>query len=80
VKFDWNDSSGHVLIKLFDMQVIEATPLLGTLSPWKRSVARLLGMKPFYFRFNAAMDLSIDLPDIKSQLNGFSLYEIMLLH
>jgi hypothetical protein len=80
VKFEWNDSSGHVLIKLFDMQVIEATPLLGTLSPWKRSVARLLGMKPFYFRFNAAMYLSIDLPDIKSQLNGFSLYEIMLLH
>jgi len=79
VKFDWQDISGRVLIDLGDMQVIEATTLLGTLSPWKRWIARLLGMNPYYFRFNAGMHLSVDLPGVKTQLDGNALYEIMLL-
>jgi hypothetical protein len=79
VKFNWHDSSGQVLIDLSDMQIIEATSLLGTLSTWKRWGARLLGLNPYYFRFNAGMNLFIDLPGEKARMDGRALYEIMLL-
>jgi hypothetical protein len=49
-----------------------------TLPPAKRALARLLA-NPYYFRFNAELDLHIDLPGLRDRLHGSALYEIMLL-
>lgn len=39
---------------------------------------RLLA-NPYYFRFNAALELSLDLPGLQTVEKGRALYEIMLL-
>ncbi len=79
VRFDWHSGQGAVSIHLGGLQEIEATSLLGALPRWKQSLARLVGANPFYFRFNAAMQLSVDLPAVQTQQQGSALYEIMLL-
>jgi hypothetical protein len=63
---------------LREPDLIEAVSLLSILPPAKRWLARLF-TNPYYFRFNTALDLEIDLNDRRDSLQGPALYEIMML-
>jgi hypothetical protein len=76
---DWHLRSEHgtVRLSLRDPQTIEAASLLGALPAWKRILARLVA-NPYYFRFNARLELEVCLPDC-DKVQGPALYELMLL-
>jgi hypothetical protein len=58
--------------------VIEATSLLTQLPAWQRGMARLV-TNPYYFRFNASLELEINLKHFEAHEKGSALYELMLL-
>jgi predicted secreted hydrolase len=76
--FHWRGEEGTVHLALRRPQQIEATRLLTALPRWKQ---RLLGwlVNPYYFRFNAELELRIDLDDVQAVERGSALYEMMLL-
>ncbi len=76
--FHWETGEGCVHLALRQPEIIEAASLLGTLPPWKRAVARLLA-NPYYFRFRADLELSVELAGFQQTLNGPAIYELMLL-
>jgi len=78
VDFSWDGPSGRVKLELRDPNLIEATSLLLGLPRWQQVLARLVA-NPFYFRFNARLDLEIDLSGLHDTVQGPALYEIMLL-
>lgn len=59
-------------------KLIEAVSLLGAFPSFKRRLLRLFA-NPYYFRFNAEMELRIDLGKIQAVEHGRALYEIMML-
>jgi predicted secreted hydrolase len=77
--FDWGTEAGHVHLALRQPRIIEAASLLITLPFWKRLLARLL-VNPYYFRFDANLDLTIELEGSRSVEHGRVLYELMYLH
>jgi hypothetical protein len=78
VDFLWTSDNKSVHLALRDPQLIEATSLLGALPPFQRRFARLVA-NPYYFRFNARLELSIDLEGLRDTQHGTALYELMLL-
>lgn len=74
----WHMDEGSVHIALREPQVIEATSLLDLLPAWKRVLARLVA-NPYYFRFNARLELAVDLAGVRETMRGPALYELMLL-
>ena len=76
--FRWELDDKRVHITLRQPELIEANSLLNTLPTWKQ---KLLGLfvNPYYFRFNAEMDLKIDFGDIQAHKQGPVLYELMQL-
>lgn len=65
-------------MSLREPRLIEATSLLGALSPLKRRVTRLFA-NPYYFRFYAHLDLLINLDALTDHQQGTALYELMML-
>jgi predicted secreted hydrolase len=78
VDFVWERGPERVRLVLRGPELIEATSLLGALPPTKRALARLVA-NPYYFRFNARMELQIDLAGLQATVGGPALYELMLL-
>jgi len=78
VDFTWRKETDQVRLELRKQKLIEAVSLLGALPPAKRRLARLFA-NPYYFRFNAELDLKIDLEDLHDSIRGPALYEIMML-
>lgn len=78
VDFHWEKGADCVHLALRDPQLIEAASLLDLLPPFQRFVGRLFS-NPYYFRFNAALDLDIRMGDLEDRQSGRALYEIMLL-
>jgi len=76
--FHWELDGNRVHIALRQPEVIDATSLLEMLPFWKRKLLRLFA-NPYYFRFNAKMDLDVDFGDIQAHEQGSVLYELMLL-
>ena len=76
--FSWQTAAGQVHIALRQPQIIEATSLLGLLPAWKRCLARLVA-NPYYFRFNADLEMTIDLAGVRDTVRGSALYELMIL-
>ncbi len=69
---------GRVHLALREPALIEAVSLLTAFPRWQQRLLRLLA-NPYYFRFNAALELQIDLPGLQAVEQGRALYEIMLL-
>nr|BAL52733.1 hypothetical conserved protein [uncultured Chloroflexota bacterium] len=78
VDFIWARGQEEVRLELRNPRLIEATSPLVGLPPWQRLLARLL-LNPYYFRFNADLNLKIALPDLRDSAQGPALYELMLL-
>jgi hypothetical protein len=78
VDFLWTSGKHNVHLALREPQLIESTSLLGGLKPFQRSLARLVA-NPYYFRFNAKLELSISLEGLRDTQHGTALYELMML-
>jgi hypothetical protein len=78
VDFWYISGKESIRLLLRKPQLIEATSLLGALPPLQRRIARLFA-NPYYFRFNAEMNLEIDLAEVKDHQHGTALYELMML-
>ena len=76
--FHWELDHQSIHISLRQPKLIEAQSLLTTFPMWKQKLLRLL-VNPYYFRFNAQMDLKIDLDGIQAHEQGPMLYELMML-
>ena len=78
VDFHWQKDGESVDLRLRQPEIIEATSLLLLLPKWQQRLARLLA-NPYYFRFNAQLELEINLEKVKAKEHGPALYEIMIL-
>jgi hypothetical protein len=78
VNFLWTSGDQSVRLTLHEPQLIEATSLLAALPPFQRRLARLVS-NPYYFRFNAKLELSINLGGLHDTQHGTALYELMIL-
>ena len=77
--FIWEKpGEGRVRLALRQPQVIEASSLLIGLSPWLAGLARL-AINPYYFRFRADLELSIELNGVRELIRGPAIYELMQL-
>lgn len=76
--YHWELDNKQVHITLRRPEIIEAVSLLGMLAPWKQKLLRCF-INPYYFRFNAEMELKIEFGDIQAHERGPALYELMLL-
>ena len=77
--FRWEGEAGTIQLSLRRPELIEATSVLITLPAWKRALARLF-VDPYYFRFNADLELSGNLGGQAVTERGQTLYEFMILH
>jgi hypothetical protein len=78
VVFTWQQGNQRIRLDLGEPALIEATSLLFALPRWQQALARLAA-NPYYFRFNARLDLTIELNGLSETLSGPALYELMLL-
>ena len=77
--FGWDGEAGSIQLCLRRPELIEATSVLITLPAWKRALARLF-VNPYYFRFNADLELTANLGGERVTERGQALYELMILH
>ncbi len=78
VDFTWARGREQVRLALREPKLIEAVSLLFGLPKWQRPLARLF-VNPYYFRFNTALALEIELDGLRDSVRGPALYEIMML-
>jgi hypothetical protein len=78
VDFHWLAEAGTIHIRLRQAELIEGISLLLTFPAWQRRLIRLFA-NPYYFRFNANLELSINLDDNQTTQGGPALFEIMIL-
>jgi len=78
VDFRWSTNDDSIRIRLRQPKLIEATSLLSLLPKWQQRVSRLFA-NPYYFRFQAEMELEIKLGTLQTIERGAALYEIMIL-
>lgn len=78
VDFSWTSGAESIRLRLRQPKLIEGISLLTFLPKWQQCLARLFA-NPYYFRFNADLELEIDLPQVKTTERGPALYEIMVL-
>lgn len=78
VDFTWARGREKVRLALREQSLIEAVSLLMALPRWQRPLARLAA-NPYYFRFNTALDLQIELDGLRDHVRGPALYELMML-
>ena len=76
--FNWESGGEKVHLALRQPQMIEAVSLLSEIPAWQRWLARLAA-NPYYFRFEAELDLSVDLAGVHANVTGPALYELMIL-
>jgi len=78
VDIHWQKDEETVHLALRNPQVIEAISLLLILPAWQRPLLRLFS-NPYYFRFNADLEMSVNLKNSKTVEQGTTLFEIMIL-
>ncbi len=76
--FHWEAEEGSVHLALRNPRLLESASLLTDFPAWKRWLLRLFA-NPYYFRFNADLELRVDLPEVQAVESGSALYELMFL-
>lgn len=74
----WKDERGAVHLAIREPRIIEASSLLMVLPAWQRFLARLF-VNPYYFRFVADAELTVDFAGEHFQKRGQALYDLMIL-
>lgn len=78
LEFIWEDGSNNISIKLLNPQLIESRYLLAELPLYKRILARIF-FNPYYFRFNAEVEIAINYNGIKDLKKEKGIFESMML-
>jgi hypothetical protein len=78
VDIKWQEGEETVKMAIRNLVTLDAIDFLQDVSVWRRSLLRLV-TNPHYFRFNADIELNIDLKNEKIIENGKVLFEIMVL-
>lgn len=65
-------------IALRQPHLIDSFSLLDDFPGWKRWLARRF-VNPYYFRFDAEIELSVDLAETKSMERGSAIHKLMIL-
>jgi len=78
VDFHWQSGDDTIHLRMRKSKLIEGASLLLSFPAWQRPLLRLLA-NPFYFRFNAELELSINFKDLHDTQIGPTLFEIMIL-
>lgn len=78
IDIKWQEGEETVKMAIRNLVTLDAVDFLQDVSAWRRSFLRLV-TNPHYFRFNADIELNIDLKNEKIIENGKVLFEIMVL-
>jgi hypothetical protein len=78
LELSWQKEDLRIQLALRRPTLIDKFSLLDFLPAWQRAIGRIIA-NPYYFRFNAELDLQIDSAGIKSREQGLAIYELMLL-
>jgi hypothetical protein len=73
---DWRATSGSVQLTVTEPKVIQADDLLASVPSWLRYFVKWF-THPYYLRFNANLDMRVDLDGIKAEARGQTLFEQM---
>jgi predicted secreted hydrolase len=76
--FHWHTADGDIHLALRDAVLIDALDLLELAPGWVRPLVRLF-TKPYYLDFNADLEMSVDVPGVRSREKGKALFELMIL-
>lgn len=70
----WHTDEGDIGLRIRNPKLIEALDLLEKTPRWKRELIHLV-RNPYYYDFNADLELSVDLKGVKVVESGRALYE-----
>lgn len=74
----WHTGDGDIHIALRDVKMIDAVDLSQTMPSWERPLAHLL-MKPWYYDFDAELELTVDIEGTHQRVAGRAIFERMML-
>ncbi len=74
--WSWHGDEGEIALVIRNPKPIEALDIQDGKPRWERPLAHLFG-NPFYYNFNADLELSVDLKGVKAIERGKALYELM---
>jgi len=75
--FEYRDPGLHMALELERQKDIYALDLLTYFPAWKAAAARLLGIRPWYLRFQGAARLDIEAGRAREHHEAESVYELM---
>jgi predicted secreted hydrolase len=78
LEWRWEAAEGKVLFTLTDPVLLEDLDLSADFPGWARPLIHLVA-RPYYYDFDAGMELSVDLKGIKETLSGRAIFEKMML-
>ena len=76
VDWTWHTDEGDISLTIRNPKLIEALDMLEGKPSWEKPLAHLVS-NPYYYDFNADLELSVDLKGDKTVEKGKALYELM---
>jgi hypothetical protein len=74
--WSWHTDEGSVTLTIRNPEMIEWIDMLEGTPRWERPIIHLLA-NPYYYDFNADLELTVDLKGVKATESGRALYELM---
>lgn len=75
--FHWKTDEGSVEISLRNPRLIESIDLSSDLPTWERPLVHLIA-NPYYYDFDAELELAVDLKGVEAMEKGRAIYELMM--
>jgi len=76
--FEWRGDEGSATLSIRNPEMIESIDMLESAPRWERPLIHLVA-NPYYYDFNADLELTVDLKGVKATERGRALYELMML-
>ncbi len=74
--WSWKSEEGEITLTIRNPRLIESLDVLEGSPRWERFLVHLFS-NPYYYDFNADLELRVDLKDVKAVEKGQALYELM---
>jgi hypothetical protein len=78
LNWKWNGDEGSAELSLRNPEMIESIDMLEGTPNWERPLIHLIA-NPYYYDFNADLELAVDIKGVKATERGRALYELMML-
>ena len=75
--WEWLGDDGTVKLSLRNPEMIESIDMMEGTSRWERPLSQMFA-NPYYYNFNADLELTVDLKGVKATERGRALYELMM--